>query len=120
MYRKPTHTDQYLQWDSHHNLPAKYSVISILSHIAKTVCSKPDLLNKEINHLQKALTKCKYPKWALDKVERKLSNAQKESREEDNNSLSDNTTRTDPNKEKYSNTLHTDTGRKYLEDLWQV
>ena len=26
VYRKPMHTDQYLQWDSHHNLVAKYSV----------------------------------------------------------------------------------------------
>ena len=26
--QKPNHTNQYLQWDSHHNLAAKYSVIS--------------------------------------------------------------------------------------------
>ena len=25
-YRKPTHTDQYLHWDRHHNLAAKYSM----------------------------------------------------------------------------------------------
>ena len=48
VYRKPTHTDQYLQWDSHHNLVAKYSVISTLAHRAKTVCTKPELLSKEI------------------------------------------------------------------------
>ena len=37
MYRKPTHTDQYLQWDSHHHLSAKFSVIHTLSHRASTV-----------------------------------------------------------------------------------
>ena len=26
VYRKPTHTDLYLQWDSHHTIPSKYSV----------------------------------------------------------------------------------------------
>ena len=56
VYRKPTHTDQYLQWDSHHHLSAKFSVIHILSHRAITVCSKPQLLQQEKDHLRKALT----------------------------------------------------------------
>ena len=73
VYRKPTHTDQYLQWDSHHHLSAKFSVIQTLSHRASTVCSKPELLQQEKDHLRKALTKCKYPKWALDKVEKRLN-----------------------------------------------
>ena len=47
VYRKPTHTDQYLQWDSHHHLSAKFSVIQTLSHRASTVCSKPELLQQE-------------------------------------------------------------------------
>ena len=73
VYRKPTHTDQYLQWDSHHHLSAKFSVVHTLSHRASTVCSKPELLQKEKDHLRKALTKCNYPKWALDKVEKRLN-----------------------------------------------
>ena len=47
VYRKPTHTDQYLQWDSHHDLSAKFSVIHTLSHRASTVCSKSELLQQE-------------------------------------------------------------------------
>ena len=47
VYRKPTHTDQYLQWDSHHHLSAKFSVTHTLSHRASTVCSKPELLQQE-------------------------------------------------------------------------
>ena len=70
VYRKPTHTVQYLQWDSHHLLSAKFSVVLTLSHRASTVCSKPELLQNEKDHFRKALTKCNYPKWALDKVEK--------------------------------------------------
>ena len=73
VYRKPTHTDQYLQWDSHHHLSAKFSVVHTLSHRASTVSSKPELLQIEKDHLRKAPTKCKYPKWALDKVEKRLN-----------------------------------------------
>ena len=47
VYRKPTHTDQYLQWDSHNHLSAKFSVIQTLSHRASTMCSNPELLQKK-------------------------------------------------------------------------
>ena len=50
VYRKPTYMDQYLQWDSHHHLSAKYSVINTLT-----------------------LSYWKYPKWAQDRVERRFS-----------------------------------------------
>ena len=32
VYRKATQTDQYLEWDSHHHLSSKYSVINALTH----------------------------------------------------------------------------------------
>ena len=78
VYRKPTHTDQYLQWDSHHHLLAKFNVINTLSHGAKTVCSRPELLEQEMDYLRKAVTKCKYPQWALDKVEKRLNKSTSE------------------------------------------
>ena len=41
VYRKPTHTNLYLQWDSYHNLSASYSVINALTHRTRTVCFTP-------------------------------------------------------------------------------
>ena len=38
VYRKPTHTDMYLRWDSHHPISSKYSVVDTLHHRAKTDC----------------------------------------------------------------------------------
>ena len=34
--------------------------------------------NKKRTHLRKALTKCKYPKWALDKVEKRLNRSSRQ------------------------------------------
>ena len=68
VYRKPTHTDLYLQWDSYHHLSAKYSVINTLRHRAKTVCSNQYLLTEEEDHLNKALSNCRYPAWALNRA----------------------------------------------------
>ena len=39
LYKKPHHTDLYLQWNNHHILAAKYSVINTLHHRATAVCS---------------------------------------------------------------------------------
>ena len=78
VYRKPTHRDQCLQWDNHHHLSAKFSVIHTITHRGQTVCSNPELLCKEMDHLRKALTQCKYPKWALDKVEKRLNRPSRE------------------------------------------
>ena len=85
VYQKPTHTYQYLQWDSHHHLSAKFSVIQTLSHRASTMCSNPELLQKEKEHLRKALINCKYPKWALDKVEKRLNRSSRQANDGGNN-----------------------------------
>ena len=46
LYRKPTHTDLYLQWGSNHTVSSKYSVVGSLHHRAKTICSSHELLQQ--------------------------------------------------------------------------
>ena len=71
VYRKPTHTDQYLHWDSHHAITSKYIMIDTLYHRARTICTNPSQLQKEEKHLFKSLRKCKYPDWTLNRVKLK-------------------------------------------------
>ena len=77
VYRKPIHTDLYLQWDNHHTLTSKYSVIGTLQHRANTICSDPQLVHKEELHLKNALKNCKYPTWALNRIQKKTNNPDK-------------------------------------------
>ena len=48
VYRKPTHTDQYLQWDSHHPISSKYSVVGTLYHRAKPYAQTMKSCNKKM------------------------------------------------------------------------
>ena len=71
VYRQPIHTNQYLQWDSHHAINNKYSIISTLLHSTKNICSNKKLLEEEHTYIQKALTACKYPNWAIKRMKLK-------------------------------------------------
>ena len=93
MYQKITHTDQYLQRDSHHSLSSKYSVIGTLTHRAKVVSTNSELLQGELNHLRRALGKCNYPSWATKRVQQKVLN----SNWEDTSHISATNTNTDDN-----------------------
>ena len=73
VYRKPTHTNQYLQWDSHHVISNKYSVIISLQHGAKDICSNKDLPEEEQTHIQRVLSFCKYPAWGINRMKLKTS-----------------------------------------------
>ena len=66
------YTDMYLHWDSHHNIPSKYSVIGTLYHRANTICSTAQYLQKEEKHLNQALKKCEYPSWAINRAKMKI------------------------------------------------
>ena len=56
VYRKPTHTDQYLHWGNYHFIAAKHSVYNALAHRAKIVSTNQESLHKELNHIRKEPT----------------------------------------------------------------
>ena len=66
IYRKPTHTDRYLDFNSNHPKTAKHAVVRALTDRAKNVCSSPELLAKEMDHLGKVLRYNNYPKWMIE------------------------------------------------------
>ena len=66
VYRKATHTDQYLLFESHHPLEHKLSVIRTLYHRADTIITDSTDRISEKEHVNKALSKCGYPKWAIN------------------------------------------------------
>ena len=61
VYRKPTHTDRYLNYNSNHPISAKLSVIHTLTQRAKEKCSTPEFLAKEMDHLHIVLQDNHYP-----------------------------------------------------------
>ena len=76
VYRKPTHTDQYLHWDSNHHITAKHSVYSTLAHRAKTVSSTQDSLDKELLHIKTALQHCQFPKLGTQSMGTQVQTSQ--------------------------------------------
>ena len=68
VYRKPTHTDQYLHFNSHHSLEHKLSVVHVrtLTHRAQSVVTDEQDRKEEITHVQKkALKNCGYGEWTF-------------------------------------------------------
>ena len=65
VYRKPSHSNLYFQWESHHIISAKCSVVNTLHQSNRTVCSSPQFFQKE-EYLHNVLTRCKYPLLALN------------------------------------------------------
>ena len=64
VYRKPTHTDHYLQYTSHQPLEHKLGVMRTLRHRAAKVVTSPDDQQEKETHIKEALTVAGYPKWA--------------------------------------------------------
>ena len=65
VHRKPTHTNQTLNFQSHHPLHQKLGVVKTLNNRARNVCSDQDSLATERAVLKQAFQECGYPDWAI-------------------------------------------------------
>ena len=61
VYRKPTHTDRYLHFKSHHPTHVKRGVVRCFHDRARRVISTQDNLQKEVDHLARVLKQNGYP-----------------------------------------------------------
>ncbi|XP_072043043.1 uncharacterized protein [Amphiura filiformis] len=81
VYRKKTHTDQYLNFQSQHPLHQKLGVIrTLMDRMDNIVTEEEDKKEEEIK-IRTALAECGYPKWSLDRVKQQMKDKQPKARE---------------------------------------
>ena len=61
VYWKPTHTDQYLAYDSPHPQSVKCGIVKCLYERAKRFVAKPSVISEEKKHLSSVLVSNGYP-----------------------------------------------------------
>ena len=67
VFRKSTHTDKYLDFQSHHPLAHKVAVACNLFNRADKICSDFPDLDKEKEHVEKVLQNNSYPRRLVAK-----------------------------------------------------
>jgi len=66
VYKRTTHTDQYLHFNSHHPLQHELSVVrTLLDRNRNIVTEEKTHRKQEEHHIQTALTRCRYPDWSI-------------------------------------------------------
>jgi hypothetical protein len=79
VFRKETHTDQYLSFNSNHPLEHKRGVVRTLMHRANTVVSDAKDREQEKSHIQEALRMNGYPEWVIQDPKAQPPSTQDES-----------------------------------------
>ncbi|XP_072037303.1 uncharacterized protein [Amphiura filiformis] len=74
VYRKQTHTDQYLSFSSHHPLHHKLGVTRTLLDRGEKIITEDEDKIAEENHIKNVLERCGYPKWTMEKVKTDRAN----------------------------------------------
>ena len=71
VYRKSTHTDRYLDYNSHHDKQHKVCTIQTLLHRAETIPNTTEGKQQERKHITDTLISNGYPRKFLQKFRRK-------------------------------------------------
>ena len=72
--RKPTHTDQYLNYSSHHQTSCKESVVSSLFNTAYPIITNKDNLHKENARTKQVLRENGYQESIISKFFKRITN----------------------------------------------
>ncbi|XP_072051475.1 uncharacterized protein [Amphiura filiformis] len=76
VYRKVTHTDQYLNFQSHHPIHHKLGVVRTLLDRMNSIVTEEGDKKQEEEKIQQALSRCGYPRWSFKQVKEKMANKQ--------------------------------------------
>ena len=74
VYRKLTHTDQYLHYSSHHQTNCKESVVSSLFNREYSIITNKDDLHKENARIKQVLKENGYQESIISKIFRRITN----------------------------------------------
>ena len=80
VYRKPTHTDQYLEYDSHHPQSVKRGIVKCPYDRAKRLVTKPSVISAEKKHLSSVLVSNGYPSSFVQKISKARTAPKKDAR----------------------------------------
>ena len=74
VYRKPTHTDQYLHYSSHHQKSFKERIVSSLYNRAYSIITNKNDLHKENIRIKQLLKKNGYQESIINKIFKRITN----------------------------------------------
>ncbi len=90
VYRKQTHTNQYLSFYSHHPLHQKLGVIRTLYDRCNNIVTEEEDKIEEEGKVKEAMMVCGYPEWSFDRVREKMEKGKEQkktkSKKKDNSS----------------------------------
>ena len=75
VYRKPTHTDQYLHYSSHHQTSCKERVVSSLFNRAYPIITNKDDLHKKKARIKQVLKENGYQESIISTIFKRITNS---------------------------------------------